>query len=143
MLEFHRSHQKEGTIAVTKVKDPSKYGVILSDEKGKILNFIEKPQIFIGDNINAGLYIFNKNFLDRVEPKPISLEREIFPKMAQEEQLYVFQLPGFWADIGQPRDYLIGTSLFLQDLENTDQAKLSKGNNIIGNVLVVIIIKIG
>ena len=139
MLDFHRIHQKEGTIAVTKVKDPSKYGVILSDEKGKILNFVEKPQIFIGDNINAGLYIFNKKFLDRVEPKPISLEREIFPQMAKEEELYVFQLEGFWADIGQPKDYLIGTNLFLQDLENRDHIRLCKGSNILGNVLIVII----
>jgi len=33
MLDFHRKHGKEGTIATTKVKDPSKFGVILTDEK--------------------------------------------------------------------------------------------------------------
>jgi mannose-1-phosphate guanylyltransferase len=137
MLAFHRSHKREGTLAVTRVKDPSKYGVILSDDNGKILNFVEKPQEFIGDNINAGLYIFNKKFLDRVEVKPMSIEREIFPQMAKEGELYVHQLEGFWADIGQPRDYLTGTNLYLNDLAITNKDRLAKGSNITGNVIIV------
>jgi len=148
MLEFHRKHGKEGTIATTKVKDPSKFGVILSDENKKILNFIEKPQEFISDNINAGLYIFNKKFLDRVNPVPTSIEREVFPQMAKEEELYIFQLEGFWADIGQPKDYLIGTNLYLNDLAerivNPDEINnddnlptLASGRNINGKVIIV------
>ena len=137
MLKFHREHGKEGTIAVTKVKDPSKYGVIISDKVGQILNFIEKPQEFVGDNINSGLYIFNKKFLERVSAKPSSLEREIFPVMAKEGQLYTFELIGFWADVGQPKDYLLGTNLFLSDLTQTNPSLLSKGKNIIGNVIMV------
>jgi mannose-1-phosphate guanylyltransferase len=145
MLNFHRKHGHEGTLAVTKVKDPSKFGVILSDENKKILNFIEKPTEWIGDNINAGLYIFSKKFLDRVNPVPTSIEREVFPQMAKEGELYIFQLEGFWADIGQPRDYLRGTNLFLNDLpyriknNEVDQnlPKLASGENITGNVIIV------
>jgi len=137
MLKFHRGHGKEGTIAVTKVKDPSKYGVILSDKNNKIIDFIEKPQEFIGDNINSGLYIFNKTFLNRISPKPSSLEREVFPLMAKQEQLYVFALEGFWADVGQPKDYLIGTNLYLDDLFSTNSGLLHKAGNIVGNVIIV------
>lgn len=148
MLDFHRKHGKEGTIATTRVKDPSKFGVILSDENKKILSFIEKPQEFISDNINAGLYIFNKKFLDRVNPVPTSIEREVFPQMAKEEELYIFQLEGLWADIGQPKDYLIGTNLYLNDLaERTAKQKelnteddlpsLASGDNINGKVIIV------
>lgn len=137
MLEFHRSHNREGTIAITKVKDPSKFGVILSDTNRKILNFIEKPLEYIGDNINAGLYIFNKKFLDRVNPIPTSIEREIFPQMAKEGELYVYHLEGFWADIGQPKDYLMATNLYLNDLFATKPEFLSKRDNYRGNVLIV------
>lgn len=148
MLEFHRKHGREGTIATTKVKDPSKFGVILSDENRKILNFIEKPQEYISDNINAGLYIFSKRFLDRVNPVPCSIEREVFPQMAKEEQLYIFPLEGYWADIGQPKDYLNGTNLYLNDLaellakkNNTNDARdlpsLASGPNINGKVIIV------
>jgi mannose-1-phosphate guanylyltransferase len=138
MLEFHRNHGREGTIAVTPVKDPSRYGVILSDNNKKILNFVEKPQEYIGNNINAGLYIFNKKFLSRVKPVPTSIEREIFPQMAKEGELYIYELEGFWADIGQPKDYLLGTSLYLNDLALTNKSKLTQNKkNLIGNVIIV------
>lgn len=52
---FHRSHSQEGTIVVTKVDEPSKYGVVLYNETGCIQDFIEKPQEFISNKINAGL----------------------------------------------------------------------------------------
>jgi mannose-1-phosphate guanylyltransferase len=140
MLEFHRSHKKEGTIATTRVKDPSKFGVILTDENDKILDFVEKPSVYVGDNINAGLYIFNKKFLERVEAKPISIEREVFPKMAREGELFIYPLEGFWADIGQPMEYLNGTKLYLNDAAIKKSSELSKGSNIVGNVCIVSII---
>ena len=69
MLSFHKQHGKEGTIATTQVKDPSRFGVIVTDENKKILKFVEKPKEFVGDRINAGLYIFSNKILDRIEPK--------------------------------------------------------------------------
>lgn len=53
---------------VTKVEEPSKYGVVVYDQKnGKISQFVEKPQVFVGNRINAGIYMFNPNILDRIE----------------------------------------------------------------------------
>ena len=46
--------------------------------------------------------------IDKIQAKPTSIEREIFPKMADEGNLYSLALPGYWMDIGQPKDYLIG-----------------------------------
>ena len=43
LLEFHKSHGKEGTILVTKVEDPTKYGVVIAKEDGLIERFVEKP----------------------------------------------------------------------------------------------------
>ena len=140
MLDFHHSHGKEGTILVTPVEEPSRYGVILYDDNNKITNFIEKPQKFVGNRINAGIYIFKKKILNRIKPVPISLEREIFPSVAKDNELYKFDLPGFWMDIGLPKDYLIGTELYLRHLEELDNSLLKKGKNIIGNVFVVILI---
>lgn len=67
MLSFHKAHKKEGTIMVTKVEDPTKYGVIVSDESNKIIRFVEKPKEFISDRINAGLYLLNKRMLNRIK----------------------------------------------------------------------------
>lgn len=138
MLDFHRKHGKEGTILVTPVEEPSRYGVILYDDNNKITNFIEKPQKYVGNRINAGIYIFNKKLLNRVKPIPQSLEREVFPEVAKDNELYKFDLPGFWMDIGQPKDYLLGTQLYLKHLEEHNKSRLLTGKNIIGNVFAVI-----
>lgn len=84
MIDFHKSHGKEGTIMVTKVEEPSKYGVIVGKENGLIERFVEKPKEYVGNLINAGLYIFNVSMIDRITSKPTSLELEIFPQMVKE-----------------------------------------------------------
>jgi len=108
MVSFHRNHGKEGTIMVTEVTDPSKYGVVVADSTHKIERFVEKPSVFISNKINAGLYLFNTSMITRIPNQPTSIERIIFPAMAAEGQIYQMVLPGYWMDIGQPHDYLSG-----------------------------------
>jgi mannose-1-phosphate guanylyltransferase len=117
MLTYHKAHGKEGTICVTRVDDPSKFGVVVSDHMGRIERFVEKPKEYISDRINAGLYILNKPVIDRIDPGVFRMiETDVFPKMANEGQLYSFNLNGYWADIGQPRDFLRGMKLHLASL---------------------------
>ena len=80
---------------VTKVEEPSKYGVVVYDQStGKIDNFVEKPQEFVSNKINAGLYIFKPSILDRIEVKPTSIEKEVFPFQAADGELYCHELKG-------------------------------------------------
>lgn len=58
------------TIFVNEVDDPSKYGVVIADENGRIKSFIEKPTQFVGNKINSGLYIFNTSIIDRIPVTP-------------------------------------------------------------------------
>jgi mannose-1-phosphate guanylyltransferase len=83
MVEFHKSNGGEGTIMVTEVEDPTKYGVVVADASHKVERFVEKPSVFISNKINVGLYLFNVSIIDRIENRPTSIEREIFPKMAE------------------------------------------------------------
>lgn len=53
---------------VTKVEEPSKYGVVVYEQNtGKIDRFVEKPREYVSNKINAGLYIFNSTILNRIE----------------------------------------------------------------------------
>ena len=53
---------------VTKVEEPSKYGVVVYDSKsGRIDKFVEKPQVYVSNKINAGLYIFSPKMLQRIQ----------------------------------------------------------------------------
>jgi len=144
VMKFHKAHGREGTLLVTEVKEPSKYGVVVYDEgTGSIDRFVEKPQVFVGNKINAGLYLFNPGILDRIELKPTSIEKEIFPKMAADNNLYAMTLEGFWMDVGQPPDYLTGMGYYLNSVSKKDPESLASGSNYVGNVLVHPSAKIG
>ena len=135
MIEFHKSHGKQGTLVETVVDNPSKYGVVVSNENSEILSFIEKPKFFISNTINAGLYLFSSSVLDIIENRPTSID-ELFPIMAQNRQLCSLTLKGFWMDIGQPKDFLLGLVLYLNFLSTSEPEKLTKGEQFLGNVLV-------
>lgn len=50
------------------MEEPSKYGVVVFNPgDGKIERFVEKPQVFVSNKINAGMYIFNPSMLRRIE----------------------------------------------------------------------------
>lgn len=137
MLEFHKSHGKEGTLVVTKVDEPSKYGVVVYDQSsGKIDKFVEKPTEFVSNKINAGMYIFSPSILSRIEPKPTSIEKEVFPYMANDGDLFALELDGYWMDIGQPKDFITGTCMHLNALKKKTPERLYTGPGHRGNVLV-------
>lgn len=84
LLDFHNSHGKEGTIMVTTVDEPAKYGksVVVAHETGLIDKFVDHGKVFAGNLINCGCYIFNPSILNRISgTKPSSMEREVrFPR---------------------------------------------------------------
>jgi NDP-sugar pyrophosphorylase family protein len=69
----------------------------------------------------------------------MSIEKEVFPFMSNEGQLFAMELSGFWMDVGQPKDYLIGMCLYLDSLRKKKSPKLSTNDStILGNVMIVI-----
>ncbi|GAA5849896.1 hypothetical protein JCM3766R1_001684 [Sporobolomyces carnicolor] len=141
MRDFHAAHGGEGTLLVTKVDEPSKYGVVLTHPNSSAIDrFVEKPKEYVGNRINAGIYIFNPSILDRIEVKPTSIESDIFPLMAKDQQLHAMDLEGFWMDVGQPKDYLTGTCLYLSHLTSKKSPELTEPSQnpavVTGNVMI-------
>ena len=148
LADFHKSHGCEGTIVVTKVEEPSKYGVVVHapGETSLIDRFVEKPVHYVGNRINAGIYILNPSVLKRIELRPTSIEQETFPAICADKQLHSFDLEGFWMDVGQPKDFLSGTCLYLSSLTKKNSPKLASPSEKYvygGNVLVDPSVQIG
>lgn len=146
LLDFHIKHGGEGTIMSWDVEDPSRFGVILSDENSRITQFVEKPKTFVGRSINAGHYIFEPEVIDRVKPVPTSIEREIFPQIASEGKLYVMKLEGFWMDIGTPSSFISCIPIFLKSENKVlidETAKIGKNCQIGPNVVIGPNVEIG
>lgn len=133
---------------VTKVEEPSKYGVVVlkPGHKSTIDRFVEKPIEFVGNRINAGLYIFNPSVLERIELRPTSIEQETFPAMVKDSELQAFDLEGFWMDVGQPKDFIAGTCLYLSSLAKRNSKLLTPHTESFvhgGNVMIDPTAKIG
>ncbi|KAG9189003.1 mannose-1-phosphate guanylyltransferase [Alternaria panax] len=148
LAAFHKQHGDEGTIVVTKVEEPSKYGVVVHKpgHASKIDRFVEKPVEFVGNRINAGIYIMNTSVLKRIELRPTSIEQETFPAIVKDGLLHSFDLEGFWMDVGQPKDFLSGTCLYLSSLARKNSKLLTPASEPYvygGNVLIDASAKIG
>ena len=148
LSKFHQSHGQEGTIVVTKVEEPSKYGVVVHkpSHPSRIDRFVEKPVEFVGNRINAGIYILNPTVLKRIELRPTSIEQETFPAICKDGELHSFDLEGFWMDVGQPKDFLSGTCLYLSSLTKRSSKKLTPVTESYvygGNVLIDPSVRIG
>jgi hypothetical protein len=57
--------------------------------------------------------------------------------MCAENHLYAMELPGFWMDVGQPKDYLLGIGLYLSSLKTGSPELLATGKGIVGPVMIV------
>lgn len=109
VVGFHRRRQAEGTIALHPVADPSAFGVVPTDDEGRVTAFVEKPPRDEAPTnlINAGTYVLEPSFLRRVPPeRRVSVERDTFPAMARERCLFAVADEAYWLDTGTPADYL-------------------------------------
>ena len=108
-VEFHDRSGAEATIALHKVADPSRYGVVPTDGNGRVLAFIEKPEPGTAptDLINAGTYVLEPSVLARIEGgRRVSIEREIFPALVADRSLYALDGETYWIDTGTPQEYV-------------------------------------
>lgn len=109
LLRTHRQNQAIATIALKQVADPSRFGVVETDERGRVARFVEKPSP--GDSpsnwINAGIYILEPAALAGVPlGQNVSIEREIFPALAERGQLFASKCRGVWFDAGTPQAFM-------------------------------------
>jgi len=109
MLKFHIARRASVTIALTAVDNPTAYGLIETDQNGRVKRFLEKPtpEQVTTNMINAGTYILEPHILNDIPAQTnYSFERQLFPKLlARGEPVYAFVSSGYWIDIGTPEKY--------------------------------------
>ncbi len=111
MAADHRASGAEASIFLSRVEDPSSYGVCALDQDGWIERFVEKPprDEAPSDLINAGVWLFEPSVLGRIAAEQFTMvEQELFPALANESRLrgYVGET-AYWIDAGTPERYLL------------------------------------
>lgn len=92
LLEVHRRSGKLAT--VTAVRPSSRFGELLV-ENGLVKTFYEKPQVS-NSWINGGFFVFEKEAFNLIERDEDTLERDLLIKLAERDELSVYQHDGFW-----------------------------------------------
>lgn len=152
LLEFHAAKQAEATLSLVRVKDPSRYGLVETDENDRVLRFIEKPPAAEAaklaiNTINAGVYILEPSILDIIaKGENKSFEYDVFPEILRRDTpFFAYTMSDeYWLDIGTPASYLRAHHDFLEgkiegfeldpanDFESATHSEIDK-NSMIGS----------
>lgn len=127
LIAEHKRNNAVATIALYSVEDPSRYGTVKLADKNRITQFVEKapPGEAPSNLINAGAYVLDPKIFSHIPAgRPVSIEREVFPKLAEAGKLFGYESKQTWIDIGKPADYITANKVML----DAEQKKRIIGN---------------
>ena len=137
------AHVKSGavaTMALTRVENPSEFGIVGLDNTGRIVRFKEKPKTkeeTFSNLVNAGIYVLGPEALREIpEGEVFDFSKQLFPKLLDSgKKLQGVTLEGFWMDVGRPSD-LVKASAELGQRRNRGAVREGKvsGNATLQNV---------
>ena len=104
MLAFHCGRGQIATIGVYEVPDPSRCGIVQVDERGVVLDFVEKPQAPVGNLAFSGLMLATPALLDEIpDTSPVDLGFHVLPQIVG--RMAAYRIPDFIIDIGTLETY--------------------------------------
>jgi len=109
LIEFHKQRGAAATIGLKSVENPLEFGIVVTDDEGRIERFLEKPswgQVF-SDTINTGIYVLEPEVLRRIpSDEPYDFSKQLFPLLLEMGRpLYGYVVDGYWQDIGDLGQY--------------------------------------
>ncbi len=108
-VEFHKERKALATIVLTRVENPLPFGIVITDESGRIIRFLEKPswgEVF-SDTINTGIYILEKEALSFMPAdREFDFSKDLFPILLENRKpIYGYIAEGYWKDVGSLEEY--------------------------------------
>jgi mannose-1-phosphate guanylyltransferase / phosphomannomutase len=109
LVSFHQEKGAAATIGLKSVENPLEFGIVVTDDDGRIERFLEKPswsQVF-SDTINTGVYVLEPEVLRHVpDDRPFDFSKELFPLLLEMGRpMYGYVMDGYWQDIGNLDQY--------------------------------------
>ena len=110
LVRFHDEAGAVATLALKAMENPLDFGIVITDDQGRIERFLEKPtwgQVFT-DRINTGIYVLDPVVLDHIPSgRPVDFSAEVFPELLEAGRpLYGFTTERYWEDVGTLDAYL-------------------------------------
>ncbi|WP_433547365.1 sugar phosphate nucleotidyltransferase [Streptomyces sp. CA-294286] len=119
LVATHRTSGADVSLHLTRVEDPRAFGLVPTDDTGRVTAFLEKPQTpeeIVTDQINAGAYVFRRSVIDTIPTgRPVSVERETFPDLLSSgAHLQGMVDSTYWLDLGTPQAFVRGSADLVQ-----------------------------
>ena len=107
--DFHQGKKAKVTMVLARMENPLSYGVVITQEDGRISRFLEKPtwgEVF-SDTVNTGIYILEPEVLEEIPGKQsFDFSKNLFPHMLSTDQrLLGFVTSDYWRDVGNLEEY--------------------------------------
>ncbi len=103
LLACHYAHGK--TMTVTGVRPPGRFGELVSDDNGRVLEFNEKPQVSAG-RISGGFFVCRRDIFDHLDDREdLTLEAEPMTQLVRKGEMNMYEHDGFWQPMDTYRDY--------------------------------------
>ena len=108
LAAHHTATGAKATLSLWEVEDPSRFGVCDLDELGMIGRFQEKPEpgTEFSNLINAGCYLIERDVLSNLSSDKHSMEREVFPGLAEAGGMAGLAFTGYFVDAGTPDSFI-------------------------------------
>ena len=121
LLNYHQEKKASITLSLWHVDDPSRFGVCGLDESGMITRFQEKPEpgTEFSNLINAGCYLIERDVLESLSSKKHSMEREVFPLIADAGKMSGLEFKGYFVDAGTPSSFIDATQVCISNKRYT------------------------
>ena len=104
LLDFHRTRRAPVTLGTYRVPNPTQCGIIVTDESGRVVDFVEKPKLPKSDQAFSGILIGGPALLAHVpERVPADIGFEVLPKLVGE--MFAFPIADYVFDIGTMEKY--------------------------------------
>lgn len=109
-INYHKNKNSKATIVLKKESVPLEYGVIITNEDGKIIRFLEKPswgEVF-SDTVNTGIYILEPEILKYYKKgENFDFSKDLFPQLLKDKiPMYGYITEDYWNDIGDLNSYM-------------------------------------
>ncbi len=108
-IDFHKSKGSLATLILYRVPTPLDFGVVITDDDGRVVRFLEKPgwsEVF-SDTVNTGMYILEPEIFDYMEPgQNYDWSANIFPRLLEEgKPMFGYVMEEYWCDVGSLQQY--------------------------------------
>jgi mannose-1-phosphate guanylyltransferase len=133
VLQTHAEADADVTLHLVRAGDPRPFGCVQTDSNGRVTAFLEKTQDPPTDQINAGCFVFQREWIEKIpSDRPVSVEREVFPALVSGgTRVFGHVDSAYWRDMGTVDDFVAGSADLVRGIGPSPALSGTRGESLV------------